>query len=167
VKSPLYDVGRQLIQVRGLMFVSIVFGATMLWSSIESAQTYGLRPADGGVLAPLAVRLALGIGTSLLSISFPVAMWLYFTCYVSKVEFDQQTKILTIYTLRFFGSGKAEIEASRLLSSKYLEGKHRFGVKVNDGAGWIVKVKGRKLPLIIDEHGKFMQKGLMDKLFHL
>jgi hypothetical protein len=162
----IFSVGRQLIQVRGMMLLSIGFAATFIWLGIDTAQNYGLRPADGGVLAPLAVRLAWGVGGSLLGISFPVGMWLYGKCYVSRVEFDRQTRMLNIYTVRLFSSRKEEIEASRVSSSNYLTGEYH-GSKVNAGAGWVVKVKGRKLPLIIDERGKFMEKGLMNQLFRL
>lgn len=133
----------------------------------DLVQTYGTRPADGEVLAPLAVRLAWGISVSLMGISFPVVMWLYAECYVSRVEFDEPTKILSVHTLQLFGSKKHEIYAPRILRSSYYPGKLKDAIGGLDTPFWIVQVKDRKLPLVVDGYGNFIEKDLMHRYFRL
>ena len=156
----LFHAGRQLIKVRGVMFLSLGCAVGCVWAGIDIAQSYGLNPADGGVLAPLSVRLAWGIGGALLGIIFLVGMWIYGKCYVARIEFDEQNKALHIYTVSFFGSEKHEINASKVLSSQYHEGELNLD-------WWTVWIKGRRLPFIVDEQGVFLEENIMNKLFKI
>ena len=162
----LFHAGRQLIKVRGVMFLSLGCAVGCVWAGIDLAQSYGLNPADGGVLAPLSVRLAWGIGGALLGIIFLVGMWIYGKCYVARIEFDEQNKALHIYTVSFFGSEKHEINASKVLSSQYHEGELNLDIYVN-APWWTVWIKGRRLPFIVDEQGVFLEKNIMNKLFKI
>jgi len=145
------------------MLLSLGCAVASVWAGITIARSYGLNPADGGVLAPLAVRLAFGIGVSLLGIIFAVGMWIYGKCYVARIEFDEQNEVLYIYTVSFFGRGEHKINASKVLSSQYYEGE-LDSVK----APWRkVRIKGRRLPFIVDEQGVFLEKKIMNKLFKI
>lgn len=144
------------------MFLSVGCAVGCVWAGIDLAQSYGLNPADGGVLAPLSVRLAWGIGGALLGIIFLVGMWIYGKCYVARIEFDEQNKALHIYTVSFFGSEKHEINASNVLSSQYYEGE------LGSVKPWReVRIKGRLLPFIVNEQGVFLEKKIMNKLFKI
>jgi len=145
------------------MFLSVGCAAGCVWAGIDLAQSYGLNPADGGVLAPLSVRLAWGIGVALLGIIFLVGMWIYGKCYVVKIEFDKQNKALHVYTVSFFGSEKHEINASKVLSSKY----HKGELDSVKAPWWTVRIKGRRLPFIVNEQGVFLEKKIMNKLFKI
>ena len=158
----LFYAGWQLIKVRGVMLLSLGCAVASVWGGITITQSHGLNPADGGVLAPLAVRLAFGIGVSLLGISFAFGMWIYGKCYVARIEFDEQNKALHIYTVSFFGSEKHEINASKVLSSQYYEGE------LGSVTPWReVRIKGRRLPFIVNEQGVFLEKKMMNKLFKI
>lgn len=162
----LFHAGRQLIKVRGVMLLSLGCAVGSVWAGITLAQSYGLNPADGGVLAPLSVRLAWGIGVALLGIIFLVGMWIYGKCYVAKIEFDEQNQVLHIYTVSFFGSAKHEINASKISSSQYHKGELNLDIHVK--APWrTVRIKGRRLPFIVDEQGVFLEKKIMNKLFRI
>src|SRR3712207_1184162 len=100
----LFRAGSQLIKVRALMLLSLACAIATIWWGLDLSQTYGVRPADGGMLAPLAVRLTWGIGVGSLGIIFAAGMWVYGRCYVAKIELDQHTKELHIYTVRFIGT---------------------------------------------------------------
>jgi len=162
----LFYAGWQLIKVRGVMLLSLGCAVASVWGGITITQSHGLNPADGGVLAPLAVRLAFGIGVSLLGISFAVGMWIYGKCYVARIEFDEQSEVLYIYTVGFFGRGEHEINASKVLSSRYHKGELNLDLDVK--APWrTVRLKGRRLPFIVDEQGVFLEKKIMNKLFKI
>jgi hypothetical protein len=162
----IFCAGKQLIKIRFIMLVFLVFSSAMIWLGIDTFQSYGLRPADGGVLAPLAVRLAWFLVISLLGLSLPIVMWLYAECYILKIEFDEQTRMLNVYTLRLFGSKKHEIHTSRILRSEYHSGRSTFDSSIN-APWWVTYVKDRKLPLIIDARRKFIEKNLTHRLFRL
>lgn len=148
------------------MILSFGCAVGSVWAGINLAQSYGLNPADGGVLAPLAERLAFGIGVSLLGLSFAVGMWIYGKCYVQKIEFDEGNQALHIYTVSFLGSGRHEIKSSELLSGRYFEGE--LNLDLNVKAPWrTVRIKGRRMPFILDEQGVFLEKKLMNKLFRI
>jgi hypothetical protein len=53
----IYSAGRQLRKVRFMMYFSLICAAGCLWWGISLFQTYGLATGDGGVLAPLPLRL--------------------------------------------------------------------------------------------------------------
>ena len=54
----IFRAGSQLWKVRLWMWIALGLWAVALWFAWDLLNTYGTRPADGGVLAPLPVRLA-------------------------------------------------------------------------------------------------------------
>jgi hypothetical protein len=162
----LFRAGRQLVKVRAVMLFSLVCAAASLWWGFDLAQTYGSRPAEGGALAPLPVRLAWGVGVGSLGVIFAAGMWLYGRCYVAKMELDQRTGTLHVYTVRFFGSRKQVFDVSDILGSSYHEGKFDgMGVVPTVDAPWrSMRLAGRRLPLIVDQQGVFLEEELVNKL---
>ncbi|MFQ5340281.1 MAG: hypothetical protein ACE5F6_01910 [Anaerolineae bacterium] len=161
---PLFDAGRQLIKVRGVMLFSLACAALSMWAGVHLAQTYGLNPADGGVLAPLTVRLAWGIGVALLGVGFAAGMWLYGRCYVARIELDEETHQLHVYTVGFFGTARHVYDGTDIVGGHHHRGKLvTLWLSVN--APWrSIWIAGRRLPLIIDEQGEVLHKGWMSRL---
>ena len=60
--SALCTAGAQLTKVRGLMLASLAVVGAAAWWGWSLYESYGVRPADGGVLALLGTRLAVGLG---------------------------------------------------------------------------------------------------------
>ena len=163
----LFHAGKQLIKVRGVMLLSLACAVASIWFGLDLSQTYGLRSADGGMLAPLPVRLAWGIGVGALGVVFAAGMWLYGRCYVSRIELDRHTSELSIYTVRFIGIRKQVIETSDLLGSSHHEGGFSGGGRVPSvHAPWSsVRLGRRRLPPIVDQQGVFLQEGHVNELF--
>jgi hypothetical protein len=163
---PIFHAGRQLIKVRGMMLFSLVCAMGSVWAGVRLAQTYGLSPADGGVLAPLPVRLAWGSGVALLGLSFAVGMWLYGRCYVAAVAFDPHTSEVQFTTVRFIGRATNTVARTAIRHSEHYQG--HLDVMRADGAGvsvnapWrSVTLAGRRLPLILDQQGTVLDPELM------
>jgi hypothetical protein len=168
--TPIFHAGRQLIKVRGMMLFSLICAVGCVWAGIYLARTYGLSPGDGGVLAPLPVRLAWGIGVALLGIGFAAGMWLYGRCYVVTLEVDEHTSQLHMYTVRFFGTAMQTVALADIGTTTHHHGK--LDVIRADGAGlsvnapWhSVTLAGRRLPLIIDQQGTVLHPELMNAVF--
>jgi hypothetical protein len=162
----IFSAEKQLIKFSFIIFLSLVFAAAMIWIGIGAFQSYGLLPSEGGVLAPFSIRLAWLIGSSVLGLSCPVGIWVYAECYVSRIEFDDRTRTLNVYTLRPFGSKKHEINVSRIVRSEYNDGRSPFDSSIK-APYWVTRVKGRKLPLLIDGQGEFIEEDLTHQLLRL
>ena len=88
----------------GAMSTDLVVAIWFAWWGWDMLQTYGIRPADGGVLAPLWQRLAWALFLWAFGFGFLAGMWLYGTIYVSSLWFDETAKTLQVRTLGFIGS---------------------------------------------------------------
>ena len=163
----LYRAGSQLMKVRAVMIVSLIAAVAACWWGWDMFRTYGLRPADGGVLAPVAVRLTWGLGLASVGIAFAVGMWAYGKLYVSAIDYDEAADALHIRTVSFFGSRESVHPVAAVLGSSYVKGRsHDWdslfppeGVSVN--APWIkLRIAGRRAPLIVDAQGKFTNHAL-------
>ena len=141
--------------------------AGSIWAGHYFAESYGLNPGDGGVLAPLSVRLAGGAGFFLFGISLAVVTWLYAKCYIARIALDEQTGILHISTVRFFGTRAEEVPISRIAGSRFYEGF----TKGNSDSATVhapfrtVRIEGRKLPLLLDLQGELIELELLKQLF--
>jgi hypothetical protein len=156
--NTIFEAGGQLIKVRIVVLCSLPLAAASIWLAIHLAQTYGVNPGDGGVLAPLPVRLAWAAGVFLLGMSFAVAMWLYGKCYIAKMEIDEQSRVLTIHTVGFFGTTKQKVALSRITGNRYNEGYLDLpSAPVVHAPWWTIRIDGRKLPFILDRQGKFSE----------
>lgn len=161
----IYAAGAQLIKVRAMMILSLVVALAAIWWGWDLFQTQGLRPADGGVLAPLGERLAWGIGVASLGIAFTAAMWVYGRLYVSSLRFDEATRALHFRTVGFLGGSDAVIPQSDVLGSTYQPGKSPNTGGVSVDAPWIkVAIQGRRLPFILDAQGVFPDASLAARL---
>lgn len=124
-----YYAGPQIVKVRCVMVFSVVWALGLLAAAYNLFYNYGLSPADGGVLAPLAERIAWAAGVALLGVAFPVAMRIYAACYVESIEIDNENgDASAVYsTLTFFGIRQQLIEAKDILSVKHHSGELNRG----------------------------------------
>lgn len=160
-----YHAGAQLMKVRAMMLVSLVCAAATVWWGWDLAQTYGSRPADGGELAPLAVRMAWGVGVGSLGVVFACGMWLYGRLYVAKMELEEGTDRLRIHTVRFIGTRKRMFDASGVSASRHHEGRTDLPDAPSVNAPWTnLRLSGRRLPLILDQQGVFPRADLAEEL---
>ncbi len=165
----LYDAGRQAWKVRALTWFAVCVAAGAVWWGVDLARHYGLAPADGGVLAPLATRIAVGCGVASIGVVFFAGMWVYARQYITQVRQVLGTDGLVIRTLGGFTGEREQCYASREV---------RFGRRHEDGAGMFsgdappahgtdvhapwqaVRVPDRRLPLVLDAQGWFRPGGL-------
>lgn len=163
--TPIYRSGGQLIKVRGLMLLSLACAAATLWWGFDLFQTYGLRPADGGVLAPLPVRLLWGIVVGSLGIVFAAGMWLYGRCYVAKIEADKHTGEVRVHTVRFVGTRTRTFDSADVTGVSKHENRLDLPGAPSVNAPWTgLRVRDGWLPLIVDGQGEFLEPELAGKL---
>lgn len=163
----IFEAGGQLIKLRLLILFLLACAAGSIWAGVYFAQSYGVNPGDGGVLAPLSVRLAGGAGFFLFGISLAVGTWLFAKCYVTGIALDEQTGILHISSARFFGTRTDQVPVSKIISSRFYKG---FTEGTSDSAQVhapfrTVRIEGRKLPLLLDLQGELIELELLKRLF--
>lgn len=161
----IFSAGGQLVKVRAIMWLSLAAAAVALWAGWGIFGSYGLRPADGGMLAPLGTRLALGGGVAALGLVFAGGMWLYGGLYVAAIVYDEPNRRLHLRTLSFLGHRDRSFAAGEVDGSSFHNGEFwAGGVSVN--APWLtVRMRGRRLPFIVDAQGEFFNRDLGRRLF--
>ena len=167
----IYRATSQVWKVRAMMWLSLVVAIWFAWWGWDMLQTYGIRPADGGVLAPLWQRLAWALFLWVFGFSFLGGMWLYGTVYVSSLWVDEAAGRLQIRTLGFIGSFGGWRQSYRLndvVGADYHAGQFDNPGGVSVDAPWIsVRIRGRKWPLIVDVQGHFPDRKLAAKVLRL
>jgi transmembrane protein TMEM70 (proton-transport ATP synthase complex) len=139
------------------------------WVGWDLFQTYGIRPADGGQLASLPVRLAWGLGMAGLGLAFAAGMALYGTLYIGSIRYDEAAGTLHIRTVEFILTGrKRVVPLSAVKGARRKEGRLENPGGVSVDAPWLaLQLKGRKWPLIVDAQGHFPDPELAARLLRL
>jgi hypothetical protein len=167
--TSIYRAGSRLITVKIMILVGVACAIAACWWGWGLFQTYGSNPGDGGVLAPVGTRLAVGLATAAGGFAIAAGMWFYGTIYVGSIDYDEPAGNLHIRTVQnIFGSHDVltpltAIEGSRLKGDRTL---FLNGQIVN--APWIsLRVAGRRAPLVVDIKGEFPDRALAARLFKL
>jgi len=155
----LYTSGPQTRKVWGLLAFSVPCAVAAVWFGVVLGQTYGLSPADGGVLKPLAVRLAWAAGLSALGLGFFGGMLVYGLCYVTRLTLDAEARAVHVRTL----FRTRTIPTAHLAGSAYHAGQANGRIRVN--APWeAIRVRGRRLPYVLDWQGEVHDAAALDRL---
>jgi hypothetical protein len=159
--QPIYSAGRQAWKVRFVALVVLSAGALALWGGWDTVQTYGLRPADGGVLKPLAVRMAVGGFIAVLGLSFVAGMWVYGRCYVMEASVDEGRGVLAFTLAGLLLRWRTEVPLDAVEGSTYHAGRSHTGDFTINAPWTAVRLRGRRLPLIVDGRGEFIRPELV------
>ena len=159
----LYHAATRTRRVRFVLLLALAALVFLAWFGWDLLHTYGLRPADGGVLAPLPVRVAWFLGCVLAGAALFGGMLVYARCYVVSIEADDDAGALRVRTLRLLGTRERVYAAGELRPGTYHHGKLRMRHTVN--APWFtLHVPGRRVPLIVDAQGSFPDPVLLQRL---
>lgn len=155
--QPIYTAGRRVLRVRFLMLLSLGAAAGAAAWGWDLAQTYGLREADGGVLAPLWQRLAWGIGVASLGIGFAVAMKFYGARYVVEILADDTLGEFELVTMALFGRTTRRYPVAELVTTRRHAGRLRTP-KMAVNAPWTTLSLRNGQKFIVDEQGTILDE---------
>lgn len=161
----IYRGGWQLTKVKGMMVFSALCAAGALYWGWDLFTTFGLRPADGGVLAPLWQRLAWALLLAGAGLAFVIGMWAFGRRYVTRIRYDEAADRLGVGTLEFLATRETFYPASDVAGSDYRHGElEGSGVR----APWYrLQLKSRRSPLVLDGQGVFPDPPLAARLLKL
>lgn len=157
----IFDAGLQRWKVWFLVVILVLCGAGLIAVGGSMLQSYGLAEADG-VLRPLATRILVGGFFALPGAAVVAAMVAYLRCYVTRIEADDAG---SGFRVTLAGTGRAlSIQPGDVVRVGYNEGISRAGgISVN--APWYgVRLRGRRLPLIVDMQGDFLDRSAVKRL---
>ena len=152
----------QALKVRLVFLVVVAAALVMIVAGVNIASYWGLSPADGGVLRPLPQRLAFGGGVIVLALAMVAGMGFYVSRYV--VSMRRVGDELYVSTAnRFVGQGR-KIAVDDVQSLDYRAGK-TITHKAYINAPWRkMRIRGIKLPFIIDMQAEYIDKAGFDNL---
>ena len=161
----IFRAGRQLWKVRLWMWISLGLWAVALWFAWDLFNSYGTRPADGDVLAPLGVRLAWALTVAGLGFLFVAGMWFYGGLYVAAMAYDEPNGLLHLRTLSFFGNRDRAFPARAVESTNFHDGFFWAGGVMVDAPWYTLRMRGARWPFIVDAQGIFLAPELGRRLF--
>jgi len=159
--TTVYSAGRRVLRVRALMWFTLLMAAFAVWSGYGIMQSYGLRPADGGVLAPLPVRLAFGGGIALLGLAFLAGMALYGRCYVDRLDYDAAAGTLVLRTVGWLGGSDRTLSRSDILGSRHHDARDWLSSWTVHAPWTTIRLRDRRLPFILDTQGEFRDREVL------
>lgn len=162
-----YESRTQGKKVLGLLWFSIAVCLGCLYWGYDLSQTYGLSPGDGGVLRPLAQRLAWGGFVALFGLVFAIGMLVYAKIYTNRVWLDDGAQQVVFETLRLWGGARFRVPPQDILGSRYHAGELYTESHSVNAPFYFVRLRGHKLPLILDGQGIFLEPGLATRLLNL
>ncbi len=156
--------GAQALKIRILFWIVVIIGVVALWGGWAIFQSFGLSPADGGVLKPFSERLAFGGVVAVLGVALIAGMWLYMSLYALEVVRDGNK--IAITTMTPLGDREQNFKVSELGKGAHHQGQTNFA-RVEDGlvenhikvdAPWItLRAAGRRLPFILDMKSQIIE----------
>ncbi|HEU4560166.1 MAG TPA: hypothetical protein VFS20_20110 [Longimicrobium sp.] len=158
----IFDAGRQRWKIWFVVLLSLLCGGVLIWLGGYLLQNYGLDPADGGVLKPLMTRILLGGAFALFGAAIVAGILAYLRCYVTRIEADDAG---SGFRITLAGPSRSlSVHPDDVVRAGFHEGRsHAGGISVN--APWYsVRLRGRRLPLIVDLQGDFLDQSAVDRL---
>jgi hypothetical protein len=160
----LFDNQRQARKARLVVLGTIVWSLGWLYWSTVIAQTYGLSSGDGGALRPAGQRYTIAALMLAVAIAPLIGMLVYGRVYLTRIRRDGDRLELT--SLGFLLPFRFRVALSDLAGATTYKGETSGAVSVN--APWItLRVKGRRLPFVVDLQAEHVNKsavlGLADR----
>jgi hypothetical protein len=163
----IYRAGRQLTKLRIISPLCLLCGAGLLWVGWSTLHTYGIHPSEGGVLAPLYLRLLLGgfLGALGAFILLGFVAYMQF-CYVSRVDvLEGEDRVRTVVA-GIVAPWAFEVSGQDLRPVSYHPGI--YAGRISGAAPYLtVHLKSRRLPLIVDLQGEVTDSDRFGRLFAL
>jgi hypothetical protein len=139
--------GRRLLIRLVMPFCSLLMGVPL-----AGVGGYFLLPgswqADGGPTGPYWLGFLFGVAFLIGGIAIAIGAWLYGPAYVTRIEVDREQQLARFSVLGWVRGWSFTVRPDDIVSGRYHDG----GTMVN--APWTtVRIRGRRLPLIVDAQG--------------
>ena len=159
----LYENRKQALKVRLVLWFAFLLSVVCLYSGWILFNGYGLAEADGGVLKPFWIRLAIGGGIALAGCAFGGGMLLYAISYLLKLERDGEKILMQTLSPSGLGFRQHVFSVRDIRKAARFEGRLQLDQTVD--APWIkLNFAGRKLPFVLDLRAETIKFAELRKL---
>jgi hypothetical protein len=145
--TPIFHAGPQLWKLRFISALSLAMAAVMLWLGAALWADPRSSPAETVLVGALILVVAIG---------FPLGMWIYGRCYVLAAEVDEAAARLRVTLAGFFIPATREMAIADLAGARYHHGQLQTHTAQVDAPWYSIRVRGRRLPLLLDVRGDFL-----------
>jgi hypothetical protein len=142
-----YDAGWQGKKVRGLIWFLQAFAVLCFWLAFLEPDV--LPPPEVETAAERLFASAFAITAGLAS---SLGILLYGRCYIGRVEVEDDGT-LHIRTVGAFGSPEHVLQPDDIIPGRFHDGRFETFRHSVDAPWFTVRVRGRRLPLILDPQG--------------
>lgn len=150
--------GRRVWRVRGLIWLGCAVFCWLGVVAVDLAFTYGLRPADGGVLAPLPVRLAWAALVFLIGGGLAFGMLAYGRHYVARL--DAGPGGVCVWTVGLFGAPLRRLARADIRGVRDHAGA--MPGQPHGATPWRgIHVRGQRWPFVLDRQGQVLDGNLL------
>lgn len=158
-----YKAGRRVWRVRGLLWLTIAVAVWFWFWGLDLYQTYGLRPADGGKLAPHGVRLAWLVFMIGFGLAGAAGMWFYARAYVAALWYDEALDQVRIATVGLWPSNQV-LPRAQVQTVDFHAGDFWAIERTVEAPWYTIRVSGRKRLLVLDAQGTILDRPLLGRV---
>lgn len=149
----IYRAGGRVWRVRVLLWLAVAAAAAAVYWGLDLYRTYGLRPADGGVLASPAVRIAWFLGVSGAGLAFAAGMWWYARVYVAALWLDETADRVAIDLAGAWRGRRVVVPRLHVRSATYHDGVFETPRHAVRAPWYTLRVQGLAGSFILDAQG--------------
>lgn len=166
----LFDNDWQAKKVRVVVWFSLLVCAGALYGGWAIFQTFGLSAADGGVLRPIAERLAFGAFVAGLGLVFAGGMMAFANHYATHLARNKDTVIIETLTPLAMGTKRHNLDISEIGANASCHGRLDIpgtgalsaGLFQRVDAPWItMRVARQRFPFIFDLQAEVIDIGAL------
>lgn len=118
----------------------------------------------GPNMSPLYMRILFGGLFLAMGIGITLGSCIYSACYVSRIQVDREEGLVRFSVAGFVRGWSFTVRPDDIVSARFHDGYYRTR-RMTVNAPWTtVRLRGRRLPLVVDEHPAFSDWQSVDRL---
>lgn len=149
----IYRAGGRIWRVRALFWFSVAAAAACVYWGLDLYRTYGLRPADGGVLASAPVRTAWLLGVSGAGLAFAAGMSWYVRVYVAALWLDEAADQVAIDLAGAWRGRRLIVPRLHVCAAAYHDGVFDTPRHAVRAPWYTLRVRGQSRSFVLDAQG--------------
>ena len=158
----IHRVGGKTIGWRLMAPFCVLCGVGLLW--VGWFFLTGPSYEEGGPAGSLIVRLLVGLMLLAMGAGVAVGSCLYGPCYVSRIQVDREAGLARFSVTGFVRGWSITVRPEDIVSARHHDGYYDSGRSVVNAPWTTVRLRGRRLPLIVDEQAVYEDYEALHKL---
>jgi hypothetical protein len=159
----IFRAGGKTIGIRLAMPFCSVVGVAMTWVGWMFIQPSSYQ-GDDALSGPIGLGMLFGLVFLLGGLGIAIGSWLYGPAYVSRIEVDREEDRVRFSVAGWVRGRSFTVHPEDVVSGRYHDGHYDSGRTMVNAPWTTVRVRGRRLPLIVDERAAYADWWAVDRL---